>query len=115
MAVGVPAAVLLKPQRLLIQVRTRHAVSCPGQSAAITHSPQAPLPSQMRPPGPQTVPTGDTGFEGVPAVHTSSVQALLSLGTSVLSVALTTVPAPSHSLARQSPAVCIGVRVPAGL
>jgi hypothetical protein len=52
---------------------------------------------------------------GAPAVQTSAVQPLPSTGTSPLSTAFVTPPAPSHSSAWQSPAICIETSCPAGV
>ena len=76
----------------------------PGQSATVmqpTHWP-APLHIKLVP---QLVPTGSSGFDGAPLVHTSFVQTLPSIGRSVLSLTVCGLPAPSHWFLRQSPVV----------
>jgi hypothetical protein len=96
LGVTVPAAANEKPHLPPVHVRVSHAVSCPGQVAAVVHPVHAPWPSQVWVP-PHGVLATSGGFDGVPAVQRSAVQGLLSTGTSVLSTALTTLPAPSHS------------------
>ena len=71
----------------------------------------APLPSHTRAP-PHEVPWARGGFEATPAVHTSPVQALPSVGTSVLLIELPTAPAPSQISSWQFPAVCVAILVP---
>jgi hypothetical protein len=78
-----------------------------------THRPAA---SQRVPvPWLHAVPAGRSGCEATPAVQISLVHWLpSSAGTSVSSAALTMLPAPSHWLFWQSPAVWVLVAVPAG-
>src|SRR5262249_27660083 len=83
----------------------------PGQSAATAQPTQAPLPSQ-RSLLPHIVPAFDGGFDATPPVHTSSVQSLPSLGTSVSSLTVLVFPAPSHCTDLHSPPVCVASGVP---
>ena len=89
-AIGVPAATLLKPQVLFVQLRTRHSVSWPGQLLAITHCTHRLAP--LHTPVLQAIPAARGGFDGAPFVQTSLVQSLPSTGTSTLSIAGTTLP-----------------------
>ncbi len=88
-----------------------HMVSVP-QSAALVQPPQWPAPSHFKVPL-QTVFTGLGGFDGTPAVQTSSVHWLLSAGTSVLSSTGVEAPCPSHTAFLQSPAICAVSTLPA--
>jgi AMMECR1 domain-containing protein len=114
--VAVPAAVLLTPQVLPAQVRVWHSVSVPAHWVGALHCTQAPPALHTVPlPWLQAVSTGLRGCEGTPAVQTSLVHWLpSSAGRSVLSAALTMLPAPSHWFFWQSPAAWALVRVPAG-
>jgi hypothetical protein len=85
----------LKPQAFAVQVRTPHSVSLPGQSLALLQPTQTPVLSHTWLP-PHEVPLATGGFDGTPLVHTSPVQGFESSGTSALSLADTTLPAPSH-------------------
>jgi hypothetical protein len=70
---------------------------------------QFPAPLQSKSPFiPHAVPDDLFGFDGTPAVHTSSVQSLLSTGTSASLVTSSVCPAPSHTVCRQSPAWAAG-------
>src|SRR5439155_22511780 len=93
--VNVPDAVLLTPQLPPLHVRWWQSVSVPGQSFGVTQPTQLPLPSHTSPP-PQLVPALTSVCDGVPFVHTSSVHALLSSGTSVSSTFWWESPTPSH-------------------
>src|SRR5262245_4210672 len=93
--VGVPIAVKLVPQTPAVHVRAWQSSSMPGQSEGIAHPTQEPAPSQTTA-VPQEAPAAVGGFDGTPAVHTSSVQGLPSSGTSVSSSASCAIPAPSH-------------------
>src|SRR4029434_263535 len=88
MAAGsaVPADVLVTPQLPFVQVRVWQKLSVP-QLAAVTHPTQAPWPLHIRF-VPQTVPVDRFGFDFVPFVQTSPVQALPSTGRSVSSVTI---------------------------
>jgi len=80
----------------------------------VTTGTQLPVPSHAVPPlWLHGVPAASAGFEATPFVHVSAVHTLPSTGKSVSSAALTTLPAPSQTLTRQSPAVCGGAGVPA--
>src|SRR5262249_4557635 len=113
-ATGVFAAVKETPHTPAVQVRAWHSSSVPWQSAGVSQPTHIPAASQTRL-TPHAVPCGLSGFEGTPAVHTSSVQAFLSSGTSVSSACATAAPLPSHTSFWQSPAVCAGSGVPAAV
>ena len=109
-----PGAVKCVPQVPFVHVRVAQSVSIPGQSEAVRHCTQLPLPSHSVPPlWSQVVPAVSGGFDGTPLVQTSPVHSFPSTGTSVSSATLTTFPAPSHSFTWQSPVVCCDVGVPA--
>jgi hypothetical protein len=100
-----PAVVNEKPQTPApLHVLLLHSSSTPGQSAGTLHPTHWPAPSQTSVP-PQLVPEGSNGFVGTPAVHTSSVQALLSSGRSVSRSTVMMLPEPSHWSSWQSPSV----------
>jgi hypothetical protein len=81
-------------------------------SGGVTHDP---APSHALPPfWKQNVPTAVGGLLGVPAVQTSSVHSMPSIGRSVFWSAAMTPPAPLHWFCLQSPRVCAVVTVPAG-
>ena len=87
----VPSAVLLMPHMpVALQVRWWHSVSVPGQSLGCrhcTHAGAEPLPLQRVPSlWLHTVPEASGGFEKMPALHRSCVQALPSTGLSVSSL-----------------------------
>src|SRR5262252_974356 len=112
-AIAVPSASLLSPQTpWALQVLVWQAPSVPGQSAAVRQPRQWPAPSHCLLPS-QVVLAGSAGLEGTPAVQTSSVQGLLSIGLSLSSFTATIWPLPSHRLCLQSPAPCCGTTVPA--
>ena len=69
---------------------------------ALLQSTQAPEPLQKSP-EPHAKSAGRLGLLGVPALHTSLVQAFPSTGRSVLKTEFTTAPEPLHSCTRQSP------------
>ncbi len=110
--VCLPAGANEKPHMPVVQVRVWHSVSVPGQSPAATQPTHIP-PALQRRPFPQLVPAVTGGLEGTPLVHTAVVQGLLLVGRSVSSTTSVMLPAPSHSLLWQSPAVCADVGVPA--
>src|SRR5262249_3934663 len=114
--VAVPAGVNVKPQTpIASHARALQSVSWPPQSAAVGQPTQSPLPLQTRLLlAPHFAPAVFGGFEGTPPAHRSSVQSLPSLGTSVSSVAVLVFPWPSHTIAWQSPAVCVASGVPSG-
>src|ERR1051325_11164107 len=112
--IAVPSAILLSPQTpSALQVRVWHAPSVPGQSAAVRQPRQWPAPSHCLLPS-QVVLAGSAGLVGTPAVQTSSVHGLLSIGLSLSSFAATIWPLPSHRFCLQSPATCCGTTVPDG-
>lgn len=75
----------------------------------LPHGAHVPLPSQTPLPDPaeQAVPAALGVWLGTPAVQMSFVHALPSTGRSVLSVIVVVPPEPSHTVARQSPGVCV--------
>src|SRR5581483_7062283 len=76
---------------------------------------QAPAASQRLPPGvPQLPPAGRLGFDGAPAEHRSPVHGSPSTGTSVSSTCDVVAPAPSQTVAWQSPGAVSVILVPAG-
>ena len=86
MGATVPAAVKARPQTLAAQVLVAQKVSAPHWLGSVqpTHWP---APSQVSVPSPHASPLSLTGCAGVPALHTSPVQSLLSSGRSVSSTA----------------------------
>ena len=113
-ATGAPCIALTTPHTPMSQERVWHSVSCPGQSSAIRHSTQLPVPSQSEPvPLLQTSPDASGGFDGTPAVQTSSVQSLSSTGRSASSSIASSVPCPLHWNTLQSPAMLLPASVPA--
>jgi hypothetical protein len=69
---------------------------CPGQLPDVQAT-QEPAPSHtLAPSALQDVPAETGVLVATPAAHSSAVQGLPSLATSVLSIALATPPAPSH-------------------
>ena len=69
-------------------------------AAGVTHTP---LPSHSVPPVVQGVPAVNGGCDGTPAVQTSPVHSLASVGMSMSWLALTSLPLPSHTFCLQSP------------
>src|SRR3954452_25436918 len=61
---------------------------------------------------PQLLPAVTLGFVGVPAVHTSAVQTLLSTGRSRSSFTVVAPPCPLHTFFVQSRGVCAATSVP---
>src|SRR4051812_34356142 len=101
--VAFPSLMLWTPQVLALQVRCWHSVSEP-QSEGAMHTTHAPLPSQRLAP---LLPLHDCrasfgGWEAVPLVQMSSVQALPSDGASLLSTTLAAAPCPLHRISWQS-------------
>jgi hypothetical protein len=85
------------------------------QSVFTVHWTQFLLPSHLMPPDEHGVFSGAAGFDGVPEVHTSSVQALPSTGTSESKLTVSTAPEPLHWFCLQSPAVWLLTGVPAAV
>jgi len=85
------------------------------QSDAVTHSTQEPAPSQTLPPAELHVAPSPLGmFCGAPFAQRSVVHSLLSSRRSASSGSVVTVPCPSQTSRKQSPAVSTPVAVPAG-
>jgi hypothetical protein len=114
-AVTVPAATLFVTQAFpALHENVWHSVSVPHCAAALHCTQVPPALQTVPPPWLQAVLTGSAGCEGTPAVQVSVVHWLpSSAGRSLLSTVLTMLPAPSHWLEWQSPAVCAVVAVPA--
>src|SRR5262245_10288607 len=110
---AVPTAVLVTPHVPFVQVCAWQKVSVP-QLAAVTQPTQAPLPLHIRF-VPQTVPVDRFGFRFASFLQTSPVQAFLSTGWSVSSMAVMVSPLPSHWNTLQSPVVWLVIAVPAAM
>lgn len=114
-ATGVPAAVNSTPHDPTKHVRFSHSVSCPGQSAAVMHWTHAPMALHCVPlPSEHGEPSATGECDGIPAIHASSVHALLSFGMSMSSFFSTTSPTLSQTRALQSPVSESGIGVPSG-
>jgi hypothetical protein len=99
-------------QTLSAQKPLRHSAA-PAQGWPST-SLHAPSPSHCWiPPGAQLVPAATGVYSGVPPLHVSVVQTLLSFGRSIEKGTITAAPLPSHSGRMQSPSVMSVSGVPA--
>src|SRR6185503_13818883 len=111
---GVSTMTLANPQVPLVHTVAVQSMLLCGQSAGVLHSTHCPAESQSVPPFVlQGDPSACRGFEGVPAVQTSSSQSVAVFGTSALSSAFVSLP-PWQIRARQSPSTCTtpGVSMP---